>query len=1655
MFPEAIPSAELNDIRALYERGLYGDAWRRMESFGTPEQWRDVPAMILAGRVIGNLEGERRARALHSRAYRLNRSHAEAAYYRAFSIRSRLGPLRALRFLETLPAFPDASPDVRSGFLSHRATLLAGYRDFASAERLYAEAEAIDGLTAWLLVERSSMLERADRYAEALETVQLALEKRPFYRPAVQSAAHLLTLLNRDEEAMSLLAAAEEHLQSPDVVAQLAVLLRERHRPAEALDKWRRYRELALMIEQPMVEYWHARMSDAHYDLGDITQAAAHAKQAKNGFHERIADRIAAPPAEARIWKLDVPFVRQHDMTCAPATLSAISRYWDLPLDHLALAREICYDGTQGHKERAWAAANGFVVREFTVTWDTGRALLDRGIPFTLATVETTSAHLQAVVGYDSVRGTIYLRDPFLKNHSECICPAWLEDYAFCGPRGMVLVPVAQASKLDGIDLPDAALWDLFHEVDRGLFLNDRPRAVSAIQSLEQTAPGHWLLFQSRRVLAWYDGDQPRALAATEDWLKLFPESNNLRWARYCALRDLARKSDHRALIEEMARGEKSEPLFWRELGEEMRADAREHTMARRWLLRVLRYQPSGAENLFSMAAQLWEERRFADSLPLYRLAAHLRDKVAYLQRAWFTAARYFHRTGEVLNVMAARAQTDGALSAEPAYIYHNALLTLDRLPEAQAVLENAIALRPEDGELLAFTADFHARFGRHAQAAELLAKAEGKCPRSSWLRTSARLADYRSDLPESLRLWREVLADSPLAFDAIRTIARLVAETENREAAHAFLAGRVELFPNHLPLRELQVDWLRDDGPEAQETELLALLEMAPKSSWALRERAFALSKLNRFDEALAAATLAVETEPQQASNHYSRGRVLFLAGRMEESAAAYRDAIRRAVDNSGALEGLLAASPTLEKKREALAFIRSELETQVVFGDGLFSYLEVAFPVLEPAELLQNLREAHTARPDLWHTWSVLVSILCDAGKAAEALPLAEEAVGRFPLNPRLWMDLAHVRCQQRNFPAEVEALRTASELAPAWGRASRALAEALQRCEAYDEAERVYEQAVAASPLDAVNRGCLAEFIWRRRRDPHALSLLEEAIRLEPGYSWAWDSLREWNGSPDRAVALSRELVKLRGGEASSWMRLATMLPEDSTDERLSLIDRAIALNPCYNDAHDARVRILCAAGRYDDASAACHPEAYGGNLPRGLRARSPWVKAQRGNLVGAVAEMKEVVAEHPDFYWAWERLAEWHSALGEHQAERDASERMARLDPRNAVPLGYLAEAEMKLGRRDAAFAVLERAFAIDPGYGYAAFTLFDSHLEKREFDKARAKLAQMRVHLPGADTIAAEVRLLAATGEKAKALDLFRELVAQPEREAQAVEAAGGAIRRAGWARPLERLIEPLLNDPGTNPRVAVEWVYCITGRDAWRKRRILRKLDPARTLTKHAWRAFFTVAGEKRKYRYIKEFIKVHRAALRADDDIWGTVGYGISVCDRDREALEWMADWRDRSGVRPWMLTNFASSARVCGKFAEAMSAHVYALTLKHDHTYPQHILWIAMSEIDGGQFAEARARLDEMRFDMLDGFCKTLWTAANAACAVHEASPDKKRSAYAAGVLRMNAAEHVLLKKDRYLRLLSRRMVTRMAREAGLSLPGFRGWWFGLRVQ
>ncbi len=203
------------------------------------------------------------------------------------------------------------------------------------------------------------------------------------------------------------------------------------------LDLLDRIEVLTPEAEPDFTDWILAKRADALYLKGDLEAAAESAEQVSGSFYTDFAVRLRSPEIPRRRVRLPFQFILQGHNTCGPATLAAITAYWGGGVAQHEIVAAISYDGTNDHNERRWCEENGFAAREFTVTWEAARRLLDAGIPFALATVEVDSAHLQAVIGYDEVRESLIIQDPGEPSFREVPAKEFLAEYVLTGPRGM------------------------------------------------------------------------------------------------------------------------------------------------------------------------------------------------------------------------------------------------------------------------------------------------------------------------------------------------------------------------------------------------------------------------------------------------------------------------------------------------------------------------------------------------------------------------------------------------------------------------------------------------------------------------------------------------------------------------------------------------------------------------------------------------------------------------------------------------------------------------------------------------------------------------------------------------------------------------------------------------------------------------------------------------------------------------------------------------------------------------------------------------------------------------------------------------------------------------------------------------------------------
>ncbi|MBI3830129.1 MAG: tetratricopeptide repeat protein, partial [Planctomycetes bacterium] len=922
---------------------------------------------------------------------------------------------------------------------------------------------------------------------------------------------------------------------------------------------------------------------------------------------------------------------------------------------------------------------------------------------------------------------------------------------------------------------------------------------------------------------------------------------------------------------------------------------------------------------------------------------------------------------------------------------------------------------RLEDGELMLFAAEVHARYGHFERAEQFLRAAKGKTRRAAWLRAAAELEGLRSDPAAALELWKLVADAAPLDLGAQRALAQCLAETLGRAAALEHLRALAERFPHHLGILALRIEWLRQEPAAEAEACIRRMVELDPQNAWARRQLAWNLHEQHRLDEAFAEAAAARTLHPSEPACAILFGSLCQRAGRIPEARAAFQETLRLSVEETFALARLMDLSDSPEERRAAILYFHGELVRQVTHGDGLLAFRQHARGILSDEEILAKLHEAHAARPDLWHSWSALVRQFLDMNRAGEALETARAATERFPLMARVWLDRANACRATKDEPGEIDALQQAYQTGARWGPAARQLADAYSRKNEVAKAREILEAAATRDPLDPANHGLLAEALWHLGEKDAALARIERAVLIEPGYEWAWNSLRQWaeeTGQPQRAAEGARALAQRRPGEARSWLVLAKMLtPDAHAEERLTALDQALKLNPRIGEAHDLRAETLAALQRWEDALAACRPAVYGERPPLELRGRAAWIKAEAGRLPEAIAALRTLLAEAPEYAWGWYHLVRWLYRGDDPKSFLDAAETFARLDSASALAQGYLGDARLRAKDRTGAQAAFERALALDPNYSFSFASLFDMKLEDNDLDGARAILAQM----PGPDenpsALARAVRLAARIKDESAAIAALRKLALRSAPNRGYLDDALKALEEPGWARQANQVLEEISENKDAPPFVAEIVVERLAKRRLWDEAARLagRLLDQGDAGVRAASELLSAMAEANEKSALL-HFIEQHRHPLHLNTRTWGYAGYALATVREYGSCIHWLNDWNKRAGVEPWMLSNLTLSLEYRGQEREALEVSRGALKLPADHTVATHRIWAALHEAFGGDAAAAQALLKEVNAHGLKPFNRFLHTLAEAAAVAGKGMGSSGAETFA--ILRNNLA-------------------------------------------
>ena len=1564
-----ITSDLLDQIAELHQQGLYLQAYNLCEQIAPLQTWTGTRERVIGGRLAYNLGSHRLGRIMHRLAMQESPDDFETIYYYTLSMSHRRGPFATLEAMQEYGELNGASSGLQADWFALLGETHATLRDFEMADQWIDRALQMEPERPWLFVEQTYILEKQDRNDEAIAAAEKALELRPWYRPGVQNLAYRYVQANRDDEALDLLRAASEKIESGDIRAQLAALYLELERYEEAREIYSdidRFYPL-LHLDRKRAEWTAAMRADAAYYCGDFAEAARFAGQAKTPFYDKLAEHLGQESVEGKRVVLPVKFVRQHHSTCAPATLASISGFWDMEAMHLDVAEKICYDGTPAHSERRWAEENGFATREFRVTWETATELLDRGIPFTLTTVEPGSAHLQAVNGYDSYRKSILIRDPGERHFSEFYAEKMLEHYDSTGPRGMAMVPRDKEQLLDGIEFEDREFYDLFYQLELKLEEHKRDEAQTIFDEMSAKDGEHRLTLRAHGNLAKYDSDINSLLSSTEKLLEKYPKDANLKMFQLGCLQELGRREDRIKVLREINERPDCDPVFWSRLAQELVDDARHHGEAEYLIRRAIKYRYPDATSYSLLAGLYMDQEKNAEAVRLYRFAACLDDKNEIRAKSYFYAARTLNDTQTAIRFLQDRKHRFGLQSSLPARTLCWAYDQMENSTESLRELNEALELHNTEGDFLLYAADHFARYGQYEKAEGLLGQAKDNSRPLDWRRCSALIATHQGKLKQALEHWQAIVEQDPLDSSSHAYVAELTADLNGAEAGVEHLRNYVERYPSSYPLRMMLIEALRDQAPEVAEDELNKFLELHPSDAWALREQAFVYMRSQQLEKALEAVRRSEKVEPSSPAGPFARGRILAMQNQLAEARDLYRQALKLSIDYEPALSGLVQSCNTKAEREAELQFIFDELNSQVSLGDGLLNYRFYAQSCLEPATLLSRLRKALEERQDLWHAWSAVIHQLSDMQQHEEAIELAQQATRRFPMLPRIWIDrsAAHAACGQ--IEEEIDALRRANEINPNWGETARLLAEAFEKKGDLESARVEIERVIQAEPRDARNHGFLANIQWQSDQKEEALDTLAKAVRLEPGYDWAWSTMRSWSaeiGKPDFDSEVARELTESRPKEARSWLLYAmTQDGPNQVDDALAALDRGLELNPLSVDCHDQKAIFLKNAGRFEEALAACKPMIFGDETPLELVARAAWIEGELGNMPKAISDMEKVVAQDPDYYWAWMRLAEWYEYQNMNDKYLKAAEEMVRLGPQSPISWGYLGDGQLQSGKREEAKQHFLQAVQLAPSYTFASGKLLELLVEDKEFDRASELIDVVSTHILPEWAMSERIRIATLKGDQDTALQLLSELCLMPSEDSAALDQAVESMFLADWSDETLSVISRQIDHPESTPWVAYVFAHLTTTLHQWLTCK--KKLDQLQDRPQH-WAEgsikFLTEAATQGRHLPMKEFIDAHRDRLRADNHLWEGVARAYADGNLYPEAIEWMADWKSRQGITPSSLFTLVCSYWMLKQDEQAAQVTHYVFNeMEPDGSGVNYLVFAAQHEIFYGDIGTA----------------------------------------------------------------------------------------------
>lgn len=1359
----------IEQAKSLLKKGCYKQAKLFCESnWGPINSWIKEEQLRISSTIYAHLGGDRNSDAITLRLYRSHKSSPKVLFDYWYYKLNNFGSILAQELFDKTKALI-INTEYTEDVIAFEAILKAQFNNFDQAEELLSNAQTQSDNKIWFETIRIRNLISQDNFEAAFDLASELYESSP-------RISTLRAYFNAKQQVKGLKQATSFLLNELPKYESASLWLECASSLADLLD-WEncnyalsQYESLKFDDDKQSRKTFKVLKGQCLLNQGKLAEGKALLEKSKLFYWQKVCENIdsfddSTSKIDSAIKKLDVPFIRQKHLTCAPTSMSAICHFYGIPIDSQAIANEICFDGTHSTKERQWLRNNGFDFVEFELEKSILVNLIDCNIPFALVTTDGFNAHMQVVMGYNLRHGTMFIMDPSSTAMQEMLIQETIEKEVFTGARCIAFVPNEKKDSLSFIQTTCSHLFPIYDKYELAKIANNTDEMLSAVNEMSALSNDHRLTLVAKRNLACFYNDLLEIQKTTEQLLKIAPHETVLLNSKYYYIRDLQSRQEAINWLSSNLKDQfnltLSEVLF----NELSKTNEQPILLAEQ--LKILKRYGYKSPSVFNTLGQYyWQKQAFQKANDCFFISHNMDDTDTEYVESYFKTANILGKSQLAIEWLQKRVNKYQSQSPLPSISLYRSMCTLNREQEGIKVLKSSLILHPSDTQLISTLANALADIGDLESLRKLLDNKKEFLSKTVYLNLKARLYEMQGLLEKASSCFKEIFIDTPLLFSAANNYFRSLNKLGRQEKLNSELELLISKYSEVPDVYFYLTDW--HSSPSYLKLQLERILLKRPEN-WHLRKTLInTLVELNDYKEALEQA----KTANDMLNGSYQEAqlaRCYFFNEDFPSAIQLAKKVLTKDVDNETALWILDVTATSIELKEEHLDFVRNELSNQHSMETGIWHYWNEAQNIAAKCDLEDFINTLLNDYSNDWSTYCIasqFYSKCNDADKAFEVLNLGQL---KLPLVPRLYTEQADLELAEGNIDAAIESNIKALSINPAWDRVSKNLADLYEKQGKIELAFEVIKNGLKHNGQDGILHGFYADYAYKLGFAEDAHSHLITAIRLHTNYTWAWGMLKKTSaelGYHDRLAELASELIKSQPHIAASWRFAAYATNQIS--EKENYLKQGLEHDPMNEESLKQLADLLTNNGRFNDAIKLLESTPWGEQLPLTLAESKADFLAQTGKQELAAQTLWNAIKNQADHNKTWQRIYELYRSFltldksYEHKIIK-AANRQIELNPHSPEHLCVAAEQILEFGDASKATALLERAYKLAPSDEYIVLTYIDRLIDLSEFEVALHCLENYEQFSIVSFALARKVNVLCQLGQIEYARKTFEQL----------------------------------------------------------------------------------------------------------------------------------------------------------------------------------------------------------------------------------------------------------------------------------------------------